>query len=51
MQFVDSEGSLEQVKWAADVISNLRMRGADGDGEDEDAGQCREESKPLETQY
>lgn len=32
MQFVDSEGSLEQVKWAADVISNLRMRGADGDG-------------------
>lgn len=30
MQFVNSEGSLEQIKWAADVISNLRMRGAEG---------------------
>lgn len=29
-QFINKEGSLEQIKWAADVISNLRMRGAEG---------------------
>lgn len=31
MQFVDSEGSLQQFKWAATVMSNLRMRGTYGD--------------------